>query len=99
MSWAPWAAPRASRPGSRPGPGRQHALPALDDALDIRARLRQGTRLAIVGAGWIGAELATAAVTRGCDVTVLEAAATPAAAAPGGGGGGAGGARWGAAGA
>ena len=43
----------------------------------------QGTRLAIVGAGWIGAELATAAVARGCDVTVLEAAAAPAAAALG----------------
>ncbi len=48
-----------------PGPGRQHVLRTLDDALDIRARLRQGTRLAIVGAGWIGAELATAAVARG----------------------------------
>ena len=66
-----------------PGPGRQHVLRTLDDALDIRARLRKGTRLAIVGAGWIGAELATAAVARGCDVTVLEAAATPAAAALG----------------
>jgi 3-phenylpropionate/trans-cinnamate dioxygenase ferredoxin reductase subunit len=66
-----------------PGPGRQHVLRTLDDALDIRSRLRKGTRLAIVGAGWIGAELATAAVAYGCDVTVLEAAATPAAAALG----------------
>jgi 3-phenylpropionate/trans-cinnamate dioxygenase ferredoxin reductase component len=66
-----------------PGPGGQHVLRTLDDALDIRARLQQGTRVAIVGAGWIGAELATAAVARGCDVTVLEAAATPAAAALG----------------
>lgn len=66
-----------------PGSGRQHVLRTLDDALDIRSRLRKGTRLAIVGAGWIGAELATAAVARGCDVTVLEAAATPAAAALG----------------
>ncbi len=66
-----------------PGPGRQHVLRTLDDALDIRAGLQKGTRLAIVGAGWIGAELATAAVARGCDVTVLEAAATPAAAALG----------------
>ena len=66
-----------------PGPGRQHVLRTVDDALDIRARLQPGTRLAIVGAGWIGAELATAAVARGCDVTVLEAAATPAAAALG----------------
>jgi 3-phenylpropionate/trans-cinnamate dioxygenase ferredoxin reductase component len=66
-----------------PGPGRQHVLRTLDDALDIRSRLRKGTRLAIVGAGWIGAELATAAVAHGCDVIVLEAAATPAAAALG----------------
>jgi 3-phenylpropionate/trans-cinnamate dioxygenase ferredoxin reductase subunit len=48
-----------------PGPGRQHVLRTLDDALDIRARLQPGTRLAIVGLGWIGAELATAAVARG----------------------------------
>ncbi len=66
-----------------PGPGRQHVLRTVDDALDIRAALQKGTRLAIVGAGWIGAELATAAAARGCDVTVLEAAATPAAAALG----------------
>ena len=66
-----------------PGPGRQHVLRTVDDALAIRARLEKGTRLAIVGAGWIGAELATAAAARGCAVTVLEAAATPAAAALG----------------
>ncbi|HTT49785.1 MAG TPA: FAD-dependent oxidoreductase [Streptosporangiaceae bacterium] len=66
-----------------PGPGRQHVLRTIDDALAIRAALRPGTRLAIVGAGWIGAELATVAAARGCAVTVLEAAATPAAAALG----------------
>jgi 3-phenylpropionate/trans-cinnamate dioxygenase ferredoxin reductase subunit len=36
-----------------------------------------------VGAGWIGAELATAAATRGCRVTVVEAAAAPLTAAVG----------------
>ena len=66
-----------------PGPGRQHVLRTVDDALAIRAQLQKGTRLAIVGAGWIGAELATAAAARGCAVTVLEAAGTPAAAALG----------------
>ena len=66
-----------------PGPGRQQVLRTVDDALAIRAQLEKGTRLAIVGAGWIGAELATAAAARGCAVTVLEAAATPAAAALG----------------
>jgi NADPH-dependent 2,4-dienoyl-CoA reductase/sulfur reductase-like enzyme len=66
-----------------PGAGPQHVLRTMDEALALRAMLRPGTRLSIVGAGWIGAELATAARTRGCAVTVLEAASTPLAAAVG----------------
>jgi 3-phenylpropionate/trans-cinnamate dioxygenase ferredoxin reductase component len=66
-----------------PGPGAQHVLRTLDDALTLRTLLVPGTRLAIVGAGWIGAELATAAGSRGCLVTVLEAAEAPLAAAIG----------------
>jgi 3-phenylpropionate/trans-cinnamate dioxygenase ferredoxin reductase subunit len=66
-----------------PGPGRQHVLRTLDDALAIRELLEPGTQLCVVGAGWIGAELATAARTRGCQVTVLEAANAPLAAAVG----------------
>ncbi len=31
----------------------------------------------IVGAGWIGAEVATTAAKKGCRVTVVEAADTP----------------------
>jgi len=70
-------------PVGLPGEGRQRFLRTLDDALSLRARLRPGLRLAIVGAGWIGAELATAAAARGCAVTVVEAAAAPLAAAVG----------------
>lgn len=44
------------------------------DAERIRTRLRAGCRLGIVGAGFIGLELAASARTRGCQVTVLEAA-------------------------
>jgi 3-phenylpropionate/trans-cinnamate dioxygenase ferredoxin reductase component len=66
-----------------PGPGRQHVLRTIDDALALRALLRPGTRLCVVGAGWIGAELSTAAASRGCRVTVLEAAGAPLAAAIG----------------
>ena len=58
-------------------------LRTADDALTIRGLLRPQARLAIVGAGWIGAELATAAAGHGCAVTVLEAAAAPLAAAVG----------------
>jgi 3-phenylpropionate/trans-cinnamate dioxygenase ferredoxin reductase component len=72
-----------AEPVALPGPGPQRFLRTLDDALALRARLRPGLRLAIVGAGWIGAELATAAAARGCRVTVLEAAAAPLAAALG----------------
>jgi len=70
-------------PVSLPGPGRQRLLRTYDDALALRDLLRPGTRLAIVGAGWIGAELATAAAGHGCRVTVVEAGPAPLAAAIG----------------
>ena len=60
-------------PGSRPGG--QHGpltLRTRADALRLRAALRPGARLVIVGAGWIGAEVATAAVAKGAHVTVVE---------------------------
>jgi 3-phenylpropionate/trans-cinnamate dioxygenase ferredoxin reductase component len=70
-------------PVALPGPGRQRFLRTYDDALALRALLRPGLRLAIVGAGWIGAELATAAAAAGCRVTVVEAGPAPLAAALG----------------
>jgi NADPH-dependent 2,4-dienoyl-CoA reductase/sulfur reductase-like enzyme len=60
-----------------PGAGPQQVLRTADDALAVRSALREGTHLAVVGAGWIGAELATSARARGCRVTVLEAAPAP----------------------
>jgi 3-phenylpropionate/trans-cinnamate dioxygenase ferredoxin reductase component len=60
-----------------PGPGPQRFLRTYDDALALRRVLKPGTRLAIVGAGWIGAELATAAAGHGCQVTVVEAGPAP----------------------
>jgi 3-phenylpropionate/trans-cinnamate dioxygenase ferredoxin reductase component len=64
-----------------PGPGPQRFLRTYDDALALRQVLRPGVRLAIVGAGWIGAELATAAAGYGCKVSVVEAGPAPIAAA------------------
>ncbi|MFE9421851.1 NAD(P)/FAD-dependent oxidoreductase [Kitasatospora sp. NPDC006697] len=58
-------------------PGAVRALRTVDDSRAIRAELRPGLRLVLVGAGWIGAETATAAKALGCEVTVLEAAAAP----------------------
>jgi NADPH-dependent 2,4-dienoyl-CoA reductase/sulfur reductase-like enzyme len=66
-----------------PGDGPQHVLRSIDDARTLRAGLRPGARLVIVGAGWIGAEVATAAATAGCRVTVVEAADAPLAGAIG----------------
>ncbi len=70
-------------PVALPGPGRQRFLRSYDDALALRGLLRPGLRLAIVGAGWIGAELATAAAGHGVRVTVAEAGLAPLAAAVG----------------
>jgi NADPH-dependent 2,4-dienoyl-CoA reductase/sulfur reductase-like enzyme len=70
-------------PVTLPGPGRQRVLRSYDDALALRELLRPGLRLAIVGAGWIGAELATAAAGRGAQVTVVEAGPAPLASAVG----------------
>jgi 3-phenylpropionate/trans-cinnamate dioxygenase ferredoxin reductase component len=66
-----------------PGSGPQRVLRTLDHALALRSALRPGTKLAVVGAGWIGAELATTAALRGCQVTVVEAAPAPLAGALG----------------
>ena len=54
-----------------------HYLRAIDDARRLRAELKPGARLAIVGAGFIGLEVAAAAAAVGADVTVLEALPLP----------------------
>jgi NADPH-dependent 2,4-dienoyl-CoA reductase/sulfur reductase-like enzyme len=70
-------------PVTLPGEGRQRVLRTIDDALALRARLEPGLKLVVAGAGWIGAELATAAAAKGCQVTVLDLAQTPLAVAVG----------------
>ena len=65
-----------SRPRSLPVPGatdpRVHYLRTLDDAMRLRAALRPGSRLAVVGAGYVGLEVAATAVAAGLKVIVLE---------------------------
>ncbi|MBC6461265.1 NAD(P)/FAD-dependent oxidoreductase [Actinomadura sp. HBU206391] len=60
-----------------PGDGPQDVLRTIDDARALRDGFREGARVTLVGAGWIGAEVATAAARAGCAVTVVEAADTP----------------------
>ncbi|MGZ4700146.1 MAG: NAD(P)/FAD-dependent oxidoreductase [Ilumatobacteraceae bacterium] len=52
-------------------------LRTLDDSLDLRRRLAAGPRVAVIGAGFIGLEVAATAAQSGCDVTVLEGAPAP----------------------
>jgi 3-phenylpropionate/trans-cinnamate dioxygenase ferredoxin reductase subunit len=49
-------------------------LRTLDDAAQIAAQLQPGARIAIVGGGFIGLEVAASARQRGCEVTVIEGA-------------------------
>ncbi len=72
---------RLTVPGPRPD--LVHYLRSLDDATRLAPHLRPGRRLAIIGAGFIGLELAATAATAGVAVAVLEAAPVPLAAALG----------------
>jgi 3-phenylpropionate/trans-cinnamate dioxygenase ferredoxin reductase subunit len=49
----------------------------LDDALAVRDRLVPGSRLAVIGASWIGTEVASAARQRGADVVMIDPLSTP----------------------
>lgn len=62
-----------------------HLLRTLDDALALRAALRQRPRVAVVGGGFIGLEVAATARQHGCEVAVVEAQAAPLADAVGAG--------------
>lgn len=64
-------------------PPQVRTLRTLDDALTLRAALEQARSLLVVGGGFIGAEVASSARTRGLDVTVLEALPVPSARALG----------------
>ncbi len=63
-------------PGAEGVPG-VHLLRTLDDAERLRPVLAKRHRIVVVGAGWIGAEFATAAREAGCEVVVVEAADRP----------------------
>ncbi|MCB7136659.1 NAD(P)/FAD-dependent oxidoreductase [Cellulosimicrobium marinum] len=52
-------------------------LHTADDAAALRALVRPGARLVVVGAGWIGAEVAGVAAGAGALVTVVEAGRAP----------------------
>jgi len=52
-------------------------LRTVDDARRVRAQIQAGARLVVVGAGFIGSEIASSARYRGSAVTIVEAAPLP----------------------
>jgi 3-phenylpropionate/trans-cinnamate dioxygenase ferredoxin reductase subunit len=52
-------------------------LRSVRDSDALRDRLDRGGAVVVVGAGWIGAEVAASARQRGLDVTVIEPASVP----------------------
>jgi 3-phenylpropionate/trans-cinnamate dioxygenase ferredoxin reductase subunit len=54
-----------------------HTLRTLDDAVALKASLATAKHLVVIGAGFIGAEVASTASAAGIDVTVVEASTAP----------------------
>jgi len=54
-----------------------HYLRTVADSERIGERLERGARLVMVGAGWIGSEIAASARQKGCEVTMLEMGTLP----------------------
>ena len=69
------ASPRAL-PNTPPLAG-LHTLRTMDDAIAIRRAFEAGARVCVIGAGFIGAEVAASARQLGLEVTVVEALEQP----------------------
>lgn len=69
------------RPRTMPVPGPRpdlvRYLRTIEDSQRLRAALTPGKRVVLVGAGFVGLEIASTAIALGVDVTVLEAEAVP----------------------
>ncbi|WP_340558561.1 NAD(P)/FAD-dependent oxidoreductase [Streptomyces sp. GSL17-111] len=71
------ATARTWPPGPEPLPPTVLTLRTWEDALAVRARLAPGRRLVVVGAGFLGGEIAASARARGAHVTLVEAEPQP----------------------
>jgi|GEM_PF-59185 len=77
LAWSRLVLATGTRARTFPGSslcGNVMSLRTLDDAREIRARLRQSSRIAVIGGGPIGLELAASAHQLGIATTVIEAA-------------------------
>jgi len=75
FEWDALVVATGARPRRLPFPARE--LRTVADAAALRGSLRPGARLAIVGGGFIGAEVASTARALGVDVTLVDRAPAP----------------------
>ncbi len=63
-----------AKPRRLPGAGGEHALTLRDhqDTIELRRRFVAGQRVVVIGGGFIGLELASSAIKRGCVVSLIE---------------------------
>lgn len=70
-----------AEPRTLPIPGVElggvHMLRTIDDSLDLRDAIRAATRVAVIGAGWIGSEVAASARQMGADVVLVDPGPVP----------------------
>ena len=81
LGWDRLLLATGSEPRRLPIPGADldgvHVLRTLDDCDRLRDVIAAGGRLFVIGAGWIGAEAAASARTRGMEVTMVEQQSVP----------------------
>jgi NADPH-dependent 2,4-dienoyl-CoA reductase/sulfur reductase-like enzyme len=79
LEWDALVIATGARPRGLPFPAPRgvHSLRTLADARALRETLVPGSRLAVVGGGFVGAEVASTAITLGLEVTMIEALHTP----------------------
>ena len=79
LRWDALVLATGARPRSLPFPVPRgvHTLRTLADARALRDTLVPGSRLVVVGGGFVGAEVASSAVSLGVEVTLVEALRAP----------------------
>jgi 3-phenylpropionate/trans-cinnamate dioxygenase ferredoxin reductase subunit len=77
LGWDAVVLATGGRPRLLPGSDGAHVVRTAADVERLRAALRPGADLVVVGAGFLGAEVAATARSLDCGVTVLEAAPLP----------------------
>jgi 3-phenylpropionate/trans-cinnamate dioxygenase ferredoxin reductase subunit len=77
LAWDALVIATGATPRMLPGWEHAHVLRTLADAERLGSRLRPGARVAVVGAGFVGTEVASTALALGCSVQLLDVAPVP----------------------